>query len=65
MIGSTISHYQILEKFRQKYSSPTSVWRGGQVGEGGMSEDCLRALFASSCNLQDPAERSESGRRAL
>ncbi len=42
MIGATISHHRILEKL------PTSFLRNGtpsgQVGGGGMSRNCLRAL---------------------
>ena len=47
MIGTTVSQHRILEK----------------LGEGGMSENCLRVLFTSSCNFQ-PArlfESSEAG----
>ena len=45
MIGTTISHYKILEK------PPTS---SGQVGEGGMSENGPRTLYVSGCRFQDP-----------
>ena len=59
MIGQTISHYA------PKAHPPLADKILEKLGEGGMSEDCLQALFASSGNLQDPAERGESGRRAL
>jgi len=49
MIGARISHYTILEI----------------LGEGGMSQNHPRALFASGGDFQDPAERSDSGRRAV
>ena len=46
MIGTTVSHYRILEKPRHK--------DGGQVGEGGMSQNFLRTLSVSSRNFEDP-----------
>jgi len=46
MIGQTISHYKTLEKPRQK--------DGGQVGEGGMSENHPRTFSVSGCDFQDP-----------
>jgi hypothetical protein len=52
MIGQTISHHKILEK------PPTS---SGQVGEGGMSQNHPRALFASGCDFEDPPKRSAGG----
>jgi hypothetical protein len=46
VIGQIISHYRILEKPRQK--------DGGQVGEGGMSQNHPRAFFASGRDFEDP-----------
>jgi hypothetical protein len=46
MIGTTISHYKILDKPRHK--------DGGQVGEGGMFQISPRALFASGWKFENP-----------
>ena len=49
MIGQTISHYKVLEKSRHK--------DGGQVGEGGMSQNRLPTSFVSPAlrdDFEDP-----------
>jgi hypothetical protein len=50
MIRQMISHYEIIEKPRQK--------DGGQVGEGGMFENHPRTFLVSGCDFQ-PARLRE------
>lgn len=49
MINEIISQYKILEK----------------LGEGGMSQISPRTFCMSGRKFEDPAERSDSGRRDL
>jgi len=63
MIGQTISHYKILEKLPTTFLKDGTP--SGQFGGGGMSQNGPRTFYESGCRFENPAERSESGRREL